>query len=162
MTSSDIRELQQDLRSGRHAILVAVEGVSDAEVNQISEPGEWAVVQLVAHVTELQPFWVSKSVLSTQVDDPQITRTAVENDEHLAEVTDHSQDDLASFIRQMNAANDQIMDVVGAIDPSTLDRPDHREDNLMTAAHVIRYTAHHVRFRAHQITELLRLIRQTG
>jgi uncharacterized damage-inducible protein DinB len=162
MSSSEIQELQQDLRSGRDAILAAVEGVSEAEAHQIPEPGEWTVVQLVAHVTELQPFWVSKAVLITQVDDPQITRTAVENDERLAAVTDHSQDGLASLIRQMNAANDQVVDIVGAIDPSRLDRPGHREDNPMTAADVIRYTARHVRLHADQIIESLRLIRQTG
>lgn len=86
--------------------MAAVEGLSEAEAHQIPEPGEWTVVQLLAHITELQPFWVSKAVLITQVDDPQITRTAVENDERLAAVTDRSQDDLAGLIQQMNAVND--------------------------------------------------------
>jgi|ETN07SMinimDraft_1059922.scaffolds.fasta_scaffold37910_2 uncharacterized damage-inducible protein DinB len=90
MSSSEIQQLQQDLRSGRDAVLAAVEGLSEAEAHQIPEPGEWTVVQLLAHITELQPFWVSKAVLITQVDDPQITRTAVENDERLAAVTDRS------------------------------------------------------------------------
>ena len=128
MISSENQQLQQDLRSGRDAVLAAVEGVSETEAHQIPEPGEWAVVQLLAHITELQPFWISKAVLITQVDDPQITRTAVENDERLAAVTDRSQDDLAGLIQQMNAVNDQVVDVVGAIDPAKLDRPGHRED----------------------------------
>ena len=103
MSSSEIQQLQQDLRSGRDAVLAAVEGVSETEAHQIPEPGECTVVQLLAHITELQPFWISKAVLITQVDDPQITRTAVENDERLAAVTDRSQDDLAGLIQQMNA-----------------------------------------------------------
>jgi len=151
MSSSEIQQLQQDLRSGRDAVLAAVEGVSETEAHQIPEPGEWTVVQLLAHITELQPFWISKAVLITQVDDPQITRTAVENDERLAAVTDRSQDDLAGLIHQMNAVND----------PAKLDRPGHREDNPMTAAGVIQYTARHVRLHADQIIESLRLIRQT-
>ena len=106
MSSSEIQQLQQDLRSERDAVLAAVEGLSEAEAHQIPEPGEWTVVQLLAHITELQPFWVSKAVLITQVDDPQITRTAVENDERLAAVTDRSQDDLAGLIQQMNAVHD--------------------------------------------------------
>ena len=161
MISSGIQQLQQDLRSGRDTVLAAVEGVSETEAHQIPEPGEWTVVQLLAHITELQPFWISKAVLITQVDDPQITRTAVENDERLAAVTDRSQDDLAGLIQQMNAVNDQVVDVVGAIDPAKLDRPGHREDNPMTAAGVIQYTARHVRLHADQIIESLRLIRQT-
>ena len=162
MSSSEIQELQKDLRSGRDAVLAAVEGVSEAEAHQTPEPGEWTVVQLLAHITELQPFWISKAVLITQQDDPQITRTAVENDERLAAVTDRSQDDLAGLVRQMNAANDQVVDVVGAIDPAKLDRPGHREDNPMTAADVVRYVVRHVRLHADQIIESLRLIRQTG
>ena len=161
MSSSEIQQLQHDLRSGRDAVLAAVERVSETEAHQIPEPGEWTVVQLLAHITELQPFWISKAVLITQVDDPQITRTAVENDERLAAVTDRSQDDLAGIIQQMNAVNDQVVDVVGAIDPAKLDRPGHREDNPMTAAGVIQYTARHVRLHADQIIESLRLIRQT-
>ena len=162
MSSSEIQDLQKDLRSGRDAVLAAVKGVSEAEAHQIPEPGEWTVGQLVAHITELQPFWISKAVLITQEDDPQITRTAVENDERLAAVTDRSQDDLAGLVRQMNAANDQVVDVVGAIDPAKLNRPGHREDNPMTAADVVRYVARHVRLHADQIIESLRLIRQTG
>ena len=161
MSSSEIQQLQQDLRSGREAVLAAVEGVSETEAHRIPEPGEWTVVQLLAHITELQPFWLSKAVLITQVDDPQITRTAVENDERLAAVTDRSQDDLAGLIQQMNAVNGQVVDVVGTIDPAKLDRPGHREDNPMTAAGVIQYTARHVRLHAGQIIESLRLIRQT-
>ncbi|MCH8820597.1 MAG: DinB family protein, partial [Acidobacteria bacterium] len=160
MSSSEIKELQKDLRSGRDAVLASVEGVSEAEAHQIPEPGEWTVAQLVAHITELQPFWISKAVLITQVDDPQITRTAVENDERLAAVTDHSQEGLASLIQQMNAVNDQVVEVVGGIDPAKLDRPGHREDNPMTAAGVIQYVARHVRLHADQIIESLRLIRQ--
>ena len=146
--SSEIQELQADLCSGRDSVLSAVEGVSDAEAHQIPEPGEWTVVQSLTHITELQSFWVTKAVLITQVDDPQITRTAVENDVRLAAVTDRSQDGLASLIRQMNFANNQVVDVVAAIDPAALDRPSHREDTPMTSADVIRYTARHVRTHA--------------
>ena len=123
MTNSrEIQELQADLCSGRDSVLSAVEGVSEAEAHQIPEPGEWTVVQSLAHITELQSFWVTKAVLITQVDDPQITRTAVENDVRLAAVTDRSQDGLASLIRQMNFANNQVVDVVAAIDPAASTR----------------------------------------
>ena len=160
--SSEIQELQADLCSGRDSVLSAVKGVSEAEAHQIPEPGEWTVVQSLAHITEFQSFWVTKAVLITQVDDPQITRTALENDVRLAAVTDRSQDGLASLIQQMNSANNQVVDAVAAMDTATLDWPGHREGNLMTAADVIRYTADHVRIHADQIIETLRLIRQTG
>lgn len=103
---------------------------------------------MVPQIRELQPFRISKAGLITQVDVLQITWTAVKNDKRLAAVTDRSRDGLAYLIRQMNAANDQVVDVVGGIDPGKLDRPGDRGGSPMTAADVIRYTAGHVRLHA--------------
>ncbi len=162
MSDQEILRLQEGLRSAKDEVLSAIDGTTEAEAHQVPAPGEWTVAQLLAHITELQTFWISKAVLITQEDDPQITRTAVENDERLAAVADHSQDGLAALIRQMNSANGQVAAIVGAIDPDKLDRPGHREDNPVTAAGVIRYVAGHVRLHADQIIESLRLIRQAA
>ena len=89
-----------------------------------------------------------------------IARNAVESDLRVAAVTDHGADDMADLVRQVIAANDRVVQVVGGIDPSTLDRPGHREGNPITAGGVIRYVAGHVRTHAEQIAESLRLIRQ--
>ena len=160
MSSSEIRDLQDDLRAARDAVLSAIEGISEPEALEIPAPNEWTVAQVVAHITELQTFWIDRAVLITKEDDPQIARTAVESDQRINAVTDHSQDSVADLTRQLNAANDQVVAVVGGIDPNGLDRPGHREENPITAGGVIRYVAGHIRTHADQITESLRLIRE--
>ncbi len=160
MINSEIKELQDDLRAAKDAVLSTLEGVSEAEAHEVPEPNEWTVCQLLAHIAELQVFWIDRAVLITKEDDPQIARNAVESDLRVAAVTDHGADDMADLVRQVIAANDRVVQVVGGIDPSTLDRPGHREGNPITAGGVIRYVAGHVRTHAEQITESLRLIRQ--
>ena len=160
MSSSEIKELQHDLRSARDAVLSAIKGVSEPEAHEIPAPNEWTVAQLLAHITELQTFWINRAVLITKEDDPQISRTAVESDQRIDAVTDHSQDSLAELTPQLNAANDRVVAVVGEIDPQSLNRPGRREENPITAGGVIRYVAGHVRTHADQITESLRLIRE--
>ena len=160
MVSGEIKELQDDLRAAKDAVLATLEGVSEAEAHEVPAPNEWTVCQLLAHIAELQVFWIDRAVLITKEDDPQIARNAVESDLRVAAVTDHAEDDMGDLVRQVIAANDQVVEVVGGIDPSTLDRPGHREENPITAGGVIRYVAGHVRTHAEQITESLRLIRQ--
>jgi len=160
MSTREIQELKDVLRSARHKVLSAIDGISESEAHEIPAPGGWTVAQLLAHITELQGFWIARAVLITKEDDPQITRTAVENDQRIGAVTDHSGDNMTDLVREMNAANDQVVAVVGDIDPKNLDRPGHREDDPITAAGVIRYVAGHVRDHADQIIESRRLIRK--
>ena len=160
MISGEIKELQDDLRAAKDAVLATLEGVSEAEAHDTPAPNEWTVCQLLAHIAELQVFWIDRAVLITQEDDPQIARNAVESDLRVAAVTQHAADNMADLVQEMVAANNRVVRLVGGIDPSTLDRPGHREENPITAGGVIRYVAGHVRTHAEQITESLRLIRQ--
>lgn len=162
MSANDIRQLQEGLRAAQDAVLAAIEGVSEAEAHRIPMPGEWTVAQLLAHIAELQTFWVDKAVLITQEENPNIARTAVEEDQRTGAVITHTEDRLTGLIQRMIAANDEAVATVGNIDPRLLDRPGHREANPITAGGVIRYAAGHVRIHAEQITETLRLVRKQG
>lgn len=158
MSNREILQLQQSLRSAKDEVLSATDGATEAEAHQVPAPGEWTVAQLLAHIAELQVFWVGKALLITQENNPQITRTDVENDVRLAAVTDHSQDSLHDLKRSVISACEQAAATVGSIDPKDLSRPGHRQSNPMTAADVIRYVAEHVRDHANQISEARRLL----
>ena len=160
MARSEIQKLQDGLRAARDEVLSAIDGITEQEAHEIPAPDEWSVAQLLAHIAEIQVFWVGKAVLITKEDDPQISRTAVESDLRIAAVTDHAQDSLADLKRETLAACEEAIAMVGRINPQDLSRPGHREDNPMTAGGVIRYVAGHVRDHANQITEARRLIRQ--
>ena len=126
--------LQQSLRAAHDAVVASVRGVTEEEAHQIPEPDEWTVAQLLAHIAEIQGFWMEKAVLITREDDPQITRTDVENDLRTAAVEDHSQESVATLLAQAAAANQAAIARVAEIDPKDFDRPGHRETNPMTVA----------------------------
>ena len=154
--------LQEGLRDALAAVVASVQGVSEEEARQIPEPDEWTVAQLLAHIAEIQGFWMEKAVLITKENDPQITRTAVENDLRIAAVEDNSQGAVAELLAQVSAANEKAIATTASIDPQDLDRPGHREENHMTVAGVIEYIAGHVKLHAGQIIESRRVIRENG
>ena len=162
MSASQIDTLQRQLRSARDAVLASIERVTEEEAHQIPAPDEWTVAQLLAHIAEIQSFWMEWAYMIIQQDDPQITRSAVENDERAAAVEDHSHDGLLVLERMVREANDEAVAATGRIAPGDLGRPGHREANPMTVAGVVEYLAGHVKLHADQITESLRLIRAKG
>ncbi len=162
MNAGEIENLQQGLRAAHTAVIASAQGVSEEDAHQIPEPDEWTVAQLLAHIAEIQGFWMEKAVLITKEDDPQITRTAVENDMRIAAVEDRSQDSVTDLLAQVAAANEKAIATTASIDPKDLNRPGHREENPMTVAGVIEYIAGHVRLHAGQIIESRRIIREKG
>ncbi len=162
MSVSQIETLQQALRSARDAVLASIEGVTEEEAHLVPAPDEWTVAQLLAHIAEIQSFWMERAFMIIQEDDPQITRSAVENDERAAAVEDHSQDSVEVLKQMVQAANDEAVAASGRIGPSDLSRPGHREANPITVAGVVEYLAGHVKLHADQIVESLRLIKAKG
>ena len=82
--------LREGLRSAHRIVMDAVDGIAEPEIRKVPVPDEWTVAQLMAHIAEIQYFWMEKAVLITQEDDPNITRSDVENDRRAAAVKDHA------------------------------------------------------------------------
>ena len=158
---SRIRELQEALLGAHAQVARAVEELSEAEAHQVPAPGEWTIAQLLAHIAEIQAFWTAKAILITQEDDPNITRTAVENDIREAAVTGQAHDSMADLLPRCQEANQRAIQLIGGIDPAYLERPGHRgEDNPITVQGVIRFLIGHVEEHVRQIAESRRLIRE--
>ena len=116
--------------------------------------------QVLAHVAEIQVFWVKKAVLITKEHDPQITRSNVENDQRLEAVAGGSQAKLEVLRLRVMESCEKAIALVGGLDQGDLNHPGHREENPITAGGVVQYVARHVRDHARQITEARWLIRQ--
>jgi len=115
------------------------------------------VAQLLAHIAEIQYFWMGKALLITQEEDPNITRSDVENDRRSAGVVDHAGDSLDELVQGVVAANESPVAVTGGIATDDLGVLGHRgENNLITIEGVIHYLAEH----AAQIVASRRLIGQ--
>ena len=151
--------LQQVLRSAHQVVVDAIDGIAEAEARQVPAPGEWTVAQLLAHIAEIQHFWMEKAVLITKEDDPNITRSDVENDLRAAAVADHAGDPLNDLVRRLAAANQSAIATTGEIAPEDLATLGHRgEDNPITVEGVIQFLASHMEEHARQITTSRRLI----
>ena len=156
-----ITVLQEKLRSAHQAVMNSIDGVAEAEIRQVPAPGEWTVAQLLAHIAEIQYFWMEKAVLIAQEDDPNITRSDVENDRRAAAVGDHAGDSLDLLIQSLAAANESAVTATGEIAPENLAILGHRgENNPITVEGVVRFLAQHVEEHAHQVSESRRLISQ--
>jgi len=158
-----IQALQQLLRSAHQDVMEAIDGIAELEIRQVPGPDEWTVAQLMAHIAEIQYFWMEKAVLITQEDDPNIiTRRDVENDRRAAAVEDHARDSLDELIRGLAAANESAFGATGRIATGDLGILGHRgENNPIAVEGVIRYLASHVEEHADQITESRRLINES-
>ena len=154
--------MQQLLRSAHQDVMEAIDGIAELEIRQVPVPDEWTVAQLMAHIAEIQYFWMEKAVLITQEDDPNINRSDVENDRRAAAVEDHARDSLDELIRGMAAANESAFGATGRIATGDLGILGHRgENNPIAVEGVIRYLASHVEEPADQITESRRLINES-
>ena len=153
--------LQEKLRSAHQSVMNSIDGIAEAEIRQVPAPGEWTVAQLLAHIAEIQYFWMEKAVLITQEDDPNITRSDVENDRRAAAVEDHAGDSLDALVRGLATANESAIAAAGEMAPQSLDILGHRgKNNPITVKGVIQYLAQHVEEHANQVSESRRLISQ--
>ncbi len=153
--------LQQKLRSAHQAVMNSIDGVAEDEIRQVPAPGEWTVAELLAHIAEIQYFWMEKAVLITQENGPNITRSDVENDHRAAAVEDHAGDSLDMLIKSLAVANESAVTATGEIEPKNLAILGHRgENNPITVEGVVQYLALHVEEHAHQVSESRRLVSQ--
>ncbi len=154
-----ISNLQQLLQSARQAVIESINGIQEEEIPLIPAPDECTVAQLLAHIAEIEYFWMEKAALSTQKDDPNINRSDVENDRRTAAVVDHAGDSLDELICGLVVASDAAVATVGNITPDDLAILGHRgENNPISVEGVIQSLAGHVTEHANQITESRRLI----
>ena len=161
VNQEQIPALQQTLRSAHQGVMHALDGIAEPEIRQVPAPGEWTVAQLLAHIAEIQYFWMEKALLITREDDPNITRSDVENDRRVAAVEEHAGDSLNDLLWGLAAANESAVTTTGEIAPGDLAILGHRGDNNpITVEGVVRFLASHMEEHAGQITESRRLISQ--
>ena len=159
--SGQISALQEMLRAAHQVVMKSIDGITEPEIRQVPAPDEWTVAQLLAHIAEIQDFWMEKAVLITKEDDPNITRSDVENDRRSAAVVGHAGDSLEDLVSGLAAANVSAIAITGDIPPADLSILGHRgENNPVTVEGVVHYLATHVEEHAAQIVESRRLIGQ--
>jgi hypothetical protein len=159
MIEQQSSHLKSMLEEALSRTLESVKGISEEDAHEAPMEGEWSVCELLAHISEIQDFWSDKAILITSSDDPNITRTEVENDIRSAAVQDHSGDSIPDLLHMVRDANQNAIQKLLSISFSDLDRPGHRgEDNPITTRGVFEYLSGHIAEHARQILETRKVI----
>ena len=159
MIEQQSSHLKSMLEEALSRTLESVKGISEEDAHEAPMEGEWSVCELLAHISEIQDFWSDKAILITSSDDPNITRTEVENDIRSAAVQDHSGDSIPDLLHMVRDANENAIEKLLRISFSDLDRPGHRgEDNPITTRGVFEYLSGHIAEHARQILETRKVI----
>ena len=159
MIEQQSSHLKSMLEEALSRTLESVKGISEEDAHEAPTEGEWSVCELLAHISEIQDFWSDKAILITSSDDPNITRTEVENDIRSAAVQDHSGDSIPDLLHMVRDANENAIEKLLRISFSDLDRPGHRgEDNPITTRGVFEYLSGHIAEHARQILETRKVI----
>ena len=159
MIGLQLIDLKNMLEESLSRTLESVKGISEEDAHEAPAQGEWSVCELLAHISEIQEFWSEKAIVITSSDDPNITRTQVENDIRSAAVHDHSGDSIQHLLEMVRDANQNAIEKLLRISFSDLDRPGHRgEDNPITTRGVFEYLSGHIAEHARQILETRKVI----
>ena len=163
MSQDQTTNLKTLLEEALVSVESAIQGLDQQYARTVPSPGEWSVSQLLAHIAEIQVFWSGKAVVITENDNPNITRTEVENDIRSAAVDDKSGDPLNKLIGRVKRENESAINVLKSINEQNLDRIGHRgEDNPITAGGVFEYLARHVQEHADQIIRTRQIVNPSG
>ncbi len=109
--------LQQKLRTANRSVMESIEGVHETEIRLIPAPDEWTVAQLLAHIAEIEYFWMEQAVLITNENNPNITRSDVGNDRRTSAVVDHAGDSLDDLIPVWQPPMDRPLPLLGRFPP---------------------------------------------
>ena len=163
MSQDQTANLKSLLEEALGAVERSIQGLDHQHARMIPSRGEWSVCQLLAHIAEIQGFWSGKAVVITETDNPNITRTEVENDIRSASVDDQSGESLNQLIVRVKQENESAIKVLTSINAQYLDRIGHRgEDNPITAGGVFEYLARHVQEHADQIIRTRQIVNPPG
>ena len=78
------------LRPVRQIVMDSIDGITEPKIGQVPAQDEWAVAQLMSHITEIEYFGMEEAALITEESDPDITRSDVENHRRAAAVVDRA------------------------------------------------------------------------
>ena len=159
MIDQQLSDLKSMLEEALSRTLESVKGISEEDAHEAPAEGEWSVCELLAHISERQDFWSDKAIVITSSDDPNITRTEVENDIRSAAVQDHSGNSIQDLLHMVRGSNQNAIEKLLRISVSDLDRSGHRgEDNPITTRGVFEYLSGHIAEHARQILETRKVI----
>ena len=159
MKNTAVEDIIEELKESQIQLLEEVGQLSEETAHIVPTPGEWTIAQLLAHIAEIQEFWMSKAILMTKEDRPEITRNSLENDIREQAVINKAGSRITELLDQCQYIHETTIKTLRTISPNHLQRQGFRGDNNpVTVIEVVRSLAGHINEHIEQIERTKRSI----
>lgn len=86
-------------------------------------PGEWSLGQILAHIVEIESFWIDKIRAALKAGIEEIDRTEEEEAARLSFVQEHGHDPVNRLMEQLGEATRHLNETLSLIHQEELSRP---------------------------------------
>ncbi len=149
--------LVDDLRNARSELLTACQDVSDADLRCRPPDGGWAVIELLAHLPDVDRYYLSQARALRDV--PGHTFVYFDEEAWGREHADAIERDARAVKLAMAAAHEEVVRWTRALTPEELDRAgSHPTRGSISVREMIERIANHDRSHTEQILQIRRAL----
>lgn len=151
--------LVDDLRNARSDLLTACQDVPDADLHRRPQEGEWAIIELLAHLPDVDRYYLSQARKLRDV--PGHTFVHFDEDGWARENADAIERDGHAIRLAMAAAHDEVVRWARSLTPEELDREGgHPRRGSISVREMLQRIANHDRTHTEQIRTIRRTLRR--
>ncbi len=157
MAGPRVEALLRDLEAAQDALLAQVRAAAPDQLTAEGVDGAWGPAQVVAHVTEMQPFWTGKALSLRERYPRPLTRTIEEKADRDRVVAMATRQAAPLLLAALERACRVTRERIASLEDADLDRTGPRWDGqLMTMEQVLRtHVVDHLREHAGQFQAVL-------
>lgn len=164
--SERVSALEEALTRAQARLTALLEGVEREELLYIPPgPGEWSAAEVLAHIAEMEPFWMRKCLAMRERPDVVLQRaTPEEQRARLAAVETYGKAPLAHLRARLEEAHRAALGMLRELGEADLDRTGHRPPDLTLTVEeaVRRFVIQHLEEHTRQVAEALASARRQG
>jgi uncharacterized damage-inducible protein DinB len=149
--------LVDDLRNARSELLAACQNVSDGDVHRRPNGSGWAIIELLAHLPDVDRYYLRQAKLLRDV--PGHTFVYFDDEAWARENPDAIDRDAHAVKLAMAAAHEEVLRWAGALTADELDRAGgHPRRDRVSVREMVERIANHDRTHARQAVEIRRAL----
>ena len=149
--------LVDDVRNARSDLLVSCQDVSDADLRRRPPDGAWAVIELLAHLPDVDRYYLSQAKQLRDV--PGHMFVYFDEEAWARENPDAIERDARAVKLAMAGAHDEVVRWAGSLTPEELDRAGgHPQRGAVTVREMVQRIAGHDRSHTQQVLTIRRAL----
>jgi uncharacterized damage-inducible protein DinB len=151
--------LVDDLRNARSELLTACQDVSDADLHRRPQDGGWSIIELLAHLPDVDGYYLSQAQAIRDVPGHQFVY--FDEEAWQREHADAIERDAHAVKLAMAAANEEVVRWAQSLTPDELDRQGgHPRRASISVREMIQRIANHDRTHTEQVRVIRRALRR--